>query len=74
MAIGSDDNSRIWVNDEIVWISSYELKGWRFDEGFRRIPFRKGRNRILYRIENGHIVTDFSFALYLGQKPNPDPS
>lgn len=74
VAIGSDDNSRIWVNDEIVWISSYELKGWRFDEGFRRIPFRKGRNRILYRIENGHIVTDFSFALYLGQKPNPDPS
>jgi hypothetical protein len=74
VAIGSDDNSRIWVNDEIVWISSYELKGWRFDEGFRRIPFRKGLNRILYRIENGHIVTDFSFALYLGQAPVPDPS
>jgi hypothetical protein len=67
VAIGSDDNSRIWVNDQIVWISSYELKGWRFDEGFRRIPFRKGRNRILYRVENGHLVIDFSLGIYLGQ-------
>lgn len=68
VAIGSDDNSRIWVNDEIVWLSSYELKGWCFDEGFRRIPFRKGRNRILYRIENGHYVTEFSFGIHLGSR------
>ncbi len=73
VAIGSDDNSRIWVNDEIVWLSSYELKGWRFDEGFRRIPFRKGRNRILYRVENGHYVTEFSFGIHLGGREPNDP-
>lgn len=53
IAIGSDDRSDIWINDMKVWGSSDKLKSWKVDEGFRRVHFRKGRNRILVRIENG---------------------
>ena len=53
IAVGSDDRSDIWLNDMHVWGSSNELKSWRINEGFRRVHFQQGRNRILARIENG---------------------
>ena len=53
LAVGSDDRSDIWLNDMHVWGSSNELKSWRINEGFRRVHFQKGRNRLLARIENG---------------------
>ncbi len=53
MAIGSDDRSDLWINDQPVWGSSSELKAWRLAEDFRRVHFRKGRNKLLMRIENG---------------------
>lgn len=53
IAVGSDDRSDVWLNGVPVWGSSNQLKFWRVDEGFRKVHFRKGRNRILARIENG---------------------
>ena len=53
VAGGSDDRSDLWINDYPVWRSSNVLKGWRIDEGFRKAQFRKGRNKILFRLENG---------------------
>ena len=63
--VGSDDNSRIWINDQQIWKSGYELKSWRLNEGLRKVSFRRGINRILYRFENGWNQTGFSFAVNL---------
>ncbi|NJK92112.1 MAG: hypothetical protein HC904_09965 [Blastochloris sp.] len=63
--VGSDDSSRIWVNDQQIWKSSYTLKPWRLSEGLRKVSFRRGINRILYRFENGWGLTGFSFSVNL---------
>jgi hypothetical protein len=63
VALGSDDNSRVWLNDQLIWKSGYGLKVWRRNEGFRRVLFRRGVNRILYRVENGHGASGFSFLI-----------
>jgi hypothetical protein len=65
IATGSDDRGDIWLNDLPIWVSSDKLKGWRVDEGFRKVAFRQGVNRILYRLENGWIGTGLSFGIYL---------
>ena len=54
VAIGSDDRSDVWLNDTPIWGSSNKLKAWTLAEDFRRVHFKKGRNRLLARIENGH--------------------
>ncbi|MBR1920595.1 MAG: hypothetical protein IJ829_01170, partial [Kiritimatiellae bacterium] len=71
IAVGSDDRSDIWLNDTSVWESSNKLKAWRIDEGFRRVRFKKGRNRILARIENGWHVIGWSLCVYLGDGNPP---
>lgn len=63
LGIGSDDRSDIWLNDFKIWSSSNKLKAWRIDEGFRRVHLRKGRNKILARIENGHWNFGWSICL-----------
>ena len=64
VAVGSDDRSDIWINDMKIWESSDELKGWRIDEGFRKVHFRRGYNKVLYRIENGWGRIGFSMTLH----------
>lgn len=66
IAVGSDDRSDIWINDVRVWSSSDALKGWQIGEGLRRVHFAKGRNRVLYRIENGWHTIGFSMCLFMG--------
>ena len=63
IAIGSDDRSDVWINDIPVWGSSNKLKQWRLAEDFRRVHFRKGRNTILARIENGHWNFGWSLCI-----------
>lgn len=63
VAIGSDDKGHVWLNDQPIWISGDRLKGWRVDEGFRKVHFRQGVNRILYRIENGWLQVSFSLGI-----------
>lgn len=65
IAVGSDDRSDIWINDIPVWGSSNKLKSWRIDEGYRKVHFRKGRNRILARVENGWHVFGWSVCISL---------
>jgi len=65
IAVGSDDNSRLWIEGKPVWISGRKLKAWRADEGYRTVHFKKGLNRVLYRIENGWRVTAFSLLICL---------
>jgi hypothetical protein len=63
IAIGSDDKANVWINDLPVWISGDALKGWRVNEGFRKVGFRAGVNRVLYRVENGWHGMAFSLGL-----------
>lgn len=67
VAIGSDDKSKLWVNDQLVWVSRSQLKSWRVDEALRKVHFRKGHNRVLFRVENGHGGTAFSLTVYVGR-------
>jgi len=63
VAVGSDDRSDIWINDMKIWQSSDELKGWEIGEGLRKVHFRRGFNKILYRIENGWGRMGFSMTI-----------
>ncbi len=63
VAIGSDDRGEVWLNDAPIWISSEKLKGWKIAEGFRKVRFQAGVNRVLFRIENGWRETAFSFGV-----------
>lgn len=63
VAIGSDDRSDVWLNDIKIWGSSNKLKAWTLAEDFRRVHFKKGRNRILARIENGHWYFGWSLCI-----------
>ena len=65
IAVGSDDFSKIWIDDQLVWASGKQQKSWRVDEGFRKVHFKQGLNHILYRIENGWHATDFSLVICL---------
>lgn len=71
IATGSDDREDIWINDMHVWNSSNALKCWTINEGYRKVHFRKGRNRILVRLENGHYTMGYSVTICLneGEKP-----
>jgi len=63
VAVGSDDKANVWLNDMPIWISSDKLKGWRVNEGFRKVTFKAGVNRVLYRVENGWLHVGYSFGI-----------
>lgn len=65
IAIGSDDRSDLWINDLPVWHSANRHKGWHPAEGFRKVVFEEGRNKILLRLENGQSSLGFSLFLNL---------
>lgn len=69
VAIGSDDRSDVWVNDQPVWGSSNKLKSWNIAEGYRRIHLEAGRNRILARIENGWHSLGWSMCISVDDVP-----
>jgi len=73
IAVGSDDNSRIWIEGKQVWLSGRNLKSWRGDEGYRTVHFKKGINRVLYRVENGWRETRFSMMICLQRHARPKP-
>ena len=65
IAIGSDDKSTVWIDDQLVWVSSDILKGWRIDEGLRKVHFTRGLNRVLFRLENGWRGVGLSLCICL---------
>jgi len=70
IATGTDDRGTLKINGVPVWISSKQLKAWDIDEVWRRVHFRKGINRILYRVENGWQHIGFSLVLRLEDQPD----
>ena len=65
VAVGSDDKSTLWIENQLVWMSSEQLKGWQIGEGLRYVHFKQGRNRILLRCENGWRGLAFSLGIAL---------
>jgi hypothetical protein len=79
MAIGADDDSKLWFNDRLVWISgegddkpwyrmpfysmTTELATRNLTEGQRKLHFHKGRNTILLKLYNGMNLMFFSVVL-----------
>ena len=62
LAIASDDAAKVWVNDILVWQDN-GLSPWSLDEGFRKVAFKKGYNKVLIRIANGPVVCQYSLLL-----------
>jgi hypothetical protein len=63
IATGSDDKGTMWLNNVMVWNSNDILKGWQPNEGYRKVHFKQGINRILYRLENGYLGAAFSLMI-----------
>jgi len=63
IVVGSDDRSDLWINDLPVWHSRNTLKSWEIDEGFRKVHFKQGINRIVFRLENGWQGMHFSLLI-----------
>ncbi len=63
IALGSDDAARFWVNDLLVFESSNTRHAWEPIEGFRKVHFRKGINRIRGRVETSPGTCHFSVIL-----------
>lgn len=62
LAIASDDAAKVWINDFVVW-QDQGLSSWQMDEGFRKVSFRQGYNRVLVRFENGPGFCYFSMLI-----------
>lgn len=63
LAIGSDDQSKLWVNDMLVWQSTDHERVWSLAQGHRKVHLQQGHNKFLFRLENGIERAAFSVTL-----------
>ena len=63
IALASDDFGKVWVNGLPVWKSGVVAKPWIVDEAFRKVHFKRGLNKVLFRVENCYMGTAFSFSV-----------
>jgi hypothetical protein len=63
LAIGSDDQSKLWVNDMLVWQSTDHERVWSLAQGHRKVHLQQGHNKFLFRLENGIQRAAFSVSL-----------
>jgi hypothetical protein len=61
LAIGIDDHSTVWLNDEIIW--RHRVNSWNIGSTLRKVTFKKGYNTVLIRMNNGAPLMDFSLVL-----------
>ncbi len=76
--IGADDDSKLWLNDRVVWVSDDGDKPWyhrpfynlgpemaRYGlvEGTRRVVLQPGRNTLLFKLYNGIDLMFFSVVV-----------
>lgn len=77
--VGADDNARIWLNDHLVYEGGNIDKGWYFDEVYfgnkdhrdnwnfteakQLMHFKKGRNKIMFRLFNASRNGFFAMVL-----------
>jgi hypothetical protein len=79
LEIGADDDTKLWLNDELVWVSDsladkpwYREPFYRLDreivqfnlvEGRKLVRLRAGRNTLLLKLYNGIDLVFFSVVL-----------
>jgi len=79
MALGADDDAKLWVNDKLVWVSGNALKPWYMPGGFgaraddlqtaglieerRLVHLKKGRNTVLFKLYNGILDVFMTVAI-----------
>ena len=84
LALGSDDDTKLWFNDRLVWVSGdgykpwysspgyvglhKEMSDWNLTEGTRRVRFKKGRNSLLLKLYNGASLSFFSVVIVADAK------
>lgn len=77
--IGADDDAQVWINDQLVWKGGNVNKHWFFreiydmgidyttaynlNEGKVLVRFRKGRNKLFFKLSNGPTRLFFSMVL-----------
>lgn len=81
--VGADDDAQLWINDQLAWKGGNVNKEWFFGEiyetanayvrdynlteGKRVVHFRKGRNKLFFKLSNG--PTRLFFSLILTKEP-----
>jgi hypothetical protein len=78
LEVGADDDSKLWLNDELVWTSGSGNKPWyrqpfytlktdiqqlNLVEGRRRVKLKTGRNRLLFKLYNGIDLMFFAVVV-----------
>lgn len=79
LALGADDDAKLWLNDRLVWTSGNQRKAWYTQGGVQslkadiqahnlieaRIPvtLRKGRNTVLFKLYNNPLDVFFSLLV-----------
>lgn len=79
MAVGADDDAKLWVNDQLVWTSGDQRKAWYTQGGVqslkkdiqafnlieerRLVHLRKGRNTVLFKLYNSPLDVFFSLVI-----------
>lgn len=79
LEIGADDDSKLWLNDELVWVSDAvgdkpwyrqpfyqldrEIGQLNFVEGKKLVRLRAGRNTLLLKLYNGIDLMFFSVVI-----------
>jgi hypothetical protein len=79
MWVGANDDAQLWLNDRLVWRGRNVAKGpfyrevndtdnkhgrdFNFSEGKRVVHFRKGRNKLFFKLSNGLGSLFFSLVL-----------
>jgi hypothetical protein len=77
--VGADDDAQLWLNDRLVWEGGNVNKEWFFgqiyetrntyvpdynlSEGKRVVHFRKGRNKLFFKLSNGPTRVFFSLVV-----------
>ena len=77
--VGADDDAQLWLNDRLVWRGGnidkdsffgqvYEtrntyVRDYNLNEGKRVVHFRKGRNKLFFKLSNGPTRIFFSLVL-----------
>jgi hypothetical protein len=77
--VGADDDAQLWLNDRLVWKGGnadkdsffghvYEtrntyVRDYNLNEGKRVVHFRKGRNKLFFKLSNGPTRIFFSLVL-----------
>ena len=77
--MGADDDAQVWLNDRQVWVGGNVNKAWFWrtlydtpntygrdfntSEGKRKVRFRKGRNKLFFKMANGPSRGFFSLVI-----------